>query len=341
MDTNRHSIMGRLLRLLAPTAGLALLAHLIARTGTGNILEHLKAVGWGLVLVLVLGGFFHLVRALAWRLTFRPEVPELSLTRAFGLRLISEAMGTFGLAGQMVGDSMRVSMMGPAIPIDDRISSVALDRAVYVVSSGTVAVTGILAAVTLLSIGGVWRIYALAFAASVTLVLVLALFSFASGWRLLSHLTTAIQRLPWSRKWLAEKACIIESAERDLLSFRLRGPRTFWAVIGLYFVSQMLAIAEVYVLLRFMGIGLAPVGAVAIEALTKLTNVVGALNPGNIGTYEGGNLVIARVLHFPATAGLTLALCRRARTLFWAGVGALFLTAWSAEKVQNGSPSLI
>lgn len=335
MDTNKRSTVRRLLRLLTPVIGLALFAQLIARTGAANVVDHLKAVGWGMVLVLALGGLFHLVRALAWRLTFRSDVSELSVTRAFGLRLISEAVGTFGLAGQMVGDSMRVSLLGPAIPMDDRISSVALDRAVYIVSSGTVAVVGILAAVVLLSLGGVWRVYALGFAAAVTIVLVLALSSFANGWRLFSHLTGAIQRLPWSKKLLAEKASIIELAERDLLSFRLRGPGAFWAVIGLYFVSQMLAIAEVYILLHYMGVGLAPVGAFAIEALTKLTNIVGALNPGNIGTYEGGNLVIARLLHFPATAGLTLALCRRARILFWAAMGSFYLVAWSPRKEEK------
>ena len=335
MDTNRSSTVRRLLRLLTPVIGLALFAQMIARTGAANVVDHLKAVGWGMALVLALGGLFHLVRALAWRLTFRSDVSELSVARAFGLRLISEAVGTFGLAGQMVGDSMRVSLLGPAIPMDDRISSVALDRAVYIVSSGTVAVAGILAAVVLLSLGGVWRVYALGFAAAVTIVLVLALFSFANGWRLFSHLAGAIQRLPWSKKMLAEKASIIELAERDLLSFRLRGPGVFWAVIGLYFVSQMLAIAEVYLLLRLMGIGLAPVGAFAIEALTKLTNIVGALNPGNIGTYEGGNLVIARLLHFPTTAGLTLALCRRARILFWAAVGSFYLMAWSPRKEEK------
>ncbi len=329
MDTNKSSTVRRLLRVLAPVIGLALFAQMIARTGAANIVDHLKAVGWGMVLVVALGGLSHLVRALAWRLTFRSDISELSITRAFGLRLISEAMGTFGLAGQMVGDSMRVSLLGPAIPMDDRISSVALDRAVYIVSSGTVAVAGILAAVVLLSLGGVWRVYALAFAAAVIVVLVLALFSFANGWRLFSRLTGAIQRLPWGKKLLAEKASIIELAERDLLSFRSRGPGIFWAVIGLYFLSQMLAIAEVYLLLRLMGVGLAPVGAFAIEALTKLTNVVGALNPGNIGTYEGGNLVIARLLHFPTTAGLTLALCRRARILFWAAIGAVYLAASS------------
>jgi uncharacterized membrane protein len=119
---------------------------------------------------------------------------------------------------------MRVSLLGPVIPIEDRISSVALDRAACIVSSAVVTVTGILAAVTLLSLSGVWRVYALVFAATVTLVVVLALVSFAEAWHLLSRITHALQRLPWGKKWLEEKASVIESAEENLLSFRSREP---------------------------------------------------------------------------------------------------------------------
>lgn len=59
---------------------------------------------------------------------------------------------------------------------------------------------------------------------------------------------------------------------------------------------------------------------------TKLVNVVGALSPGNVGTYEGGNVIIARLFGISSAAGLTIALCRRARILFWAAIGALCLT---------------
>jgi hypothetical protein len=52
-------------------------------------------------------------------------------------------------------------------------------------------------------------------------------------------------------------------------------------------------------------------------------NLVGALNPGNFGTYEGGSMLIAKMFGVTSTTGLTLALCRRARTVFWAGVGAM------------------
>jgi hypothetical protein len=62
-----------------------------------------------------------------------------------------------------------------------------------------------------------------------------------------------------------------------------------------------------------------------LEGLTKLINLVGALNPGNIGTYEGGNMLITKLFGVTGTAGLTLALCRRARSLFWAAIGAICL----------------
>ena len=74
-----------------------------------------------------------------------------------------------------------------------------------------------------------------------------------------------------------------------------------------------------------MGVRIAISGAFIVEALTKVINLVGALNPGNLGTYEAGTMLIAKIFGVTGTAGLTLALCRRARTVFWAGVGAMCL----------------
>ncbi|MGC2615374.1 MAG: lysylphosphatidylglycerol synthase domain-containing protein, partial [Terracidiphilus sp.] len=92
-------------------------------------------------------------------------------------------------------------------------------------------------------------------------------------------------------------------------------------------VWHMLAILEVYVILRFMGAKVAISGAFIVEALTKVINLVGVLNPGNFGTYEGGSMLIAKMFGVTSTTGLTLALCRRARTVFWAGIGAMCMIA--------------
>ena len=315
--------------------GITLLICLIARTGAGTVIEHAKAVGWGMVLIVALGGISHLLRTCAWRLSFRSDLRGISLARLFALRLISEATGNFGLAGQVVGDSMRISLLGPAIPIADRISSVAFDRGIYIVSAALLSVSAMLTCVSLLPLPGAWRLYALLFASAMAIVVGLALLGFGRQWRLASVAARGIQRLPLAKKWLADKIAVIESAEENLLSFRSQAPRPFWTAIFFYIGSQVVAVSEVYLLLRFMGVRIASVGALVIEGFTKLISIVGAVNPGNIGTYEGGNLVLAHLLGFSAGTGLTLALCRRARALIWAGVGALCLIAFSRRREQT------
>jgi hypothetical protein len=133
--------------------------------------------------------------------------------------------------------------------------------------------------------------------------------------------------LPRLREWVSGKQPIIDSAEDNLLTFRDEAPSAFWATLLLNLLWHMLAILEVYIILRFMGARVALRGAFIVEALTKVINLVGALNPGNVGTYEAGNILIAKIFGVTGTAGLTLALCRRLRTVFWAGVGAMCMIA--------------
>jgi hypothetical protein len=100
-----------------------------------------------------------------------------------------------------------------------------------------------------------------------------------------------------------------------------------------------MAILEVYLLLYFMGARVGFLGTLVLESFTKLINVVGAVNPGNFGTYEGGNMILSRLLGITGSAGLTLGLCRRVRSLFWKGIGLLCLIAMSRSP-QQARPNL-
>lgn len=59
--------------------------------------------------------------------------------------------------------------------------------------------------------------------------------------------------------------------------------------------------------------------------MTKLVNAVGNINPGNIGTFEGGNMLIGKMFGLSAAIGLTLGLARRLRAFFWTAVGGVCL----------------
>jgi Lysylphosphatidylglycerol synthase TM region len=145
--------------------------------------------------------------------------------------------------------------------------------------------------------------------------------------------------LPRLHMWVSAKQPIIDSAEDNLLTFPDEAPAAFWATLIFNLLWHMLAVLEVYIILRYMGARVAIGHAFIVEGLTKVINLVGALNPGNFGTYEGGNMLIAKIFGVTGTAGLTLALCRRARTVFWAGVGVLCMMAMKKPEAPRTIPA--
>ena len=323
------------IRVFVAMLGVSLLGYLILRTGVGNIVQHAKQVGWGLVLVFALGGVAHLVKTWAWRLTFQCDLSKVSLARSFALRLISEAAAMFGLPGQVLGEATRVSLLGPTVPMANRISAATLDRGLYTATAAMVSVAGMLAAIVMLPLSHRWRVYALLFAGVVALSLMLSVIAMLTRLPLLSASARALGRFPGLKTWLDREQSVVDSAEKSLLGFYYEARKAFWAALSLNLVSQALAVLEVYLLLWFMGVRISFLGAFVLESFTKFINVVGAINPGNVGTYEGGNMIVTKLFGVTSAAGLTLGLCRRARTLFWAGIGALCLIGMSKSSKQT------
>jgi phosphatidylglycerophosphate synthase len=164
-------------------------------------------------------------------------------------------------------------------------------------------------------------------------------------WPLFSRTGEVLGRIRCLNPLIDCKRALIKSVEETLLDFYHRTPEAFWASLLLNFACHAAAIVEVYLIVRLMGAKLSLFGALAIEALTKLVNIAGTFNPGNIGTYEGGNMLIAKMFGLTAAAGLTLAFARRLRALFWSGVGILCLIILSnrtkREKINEANEDIM
>lgn len=308
-------------RLSAPLLGFGLLGYMVFRTGPGAVWKQIQAVGWGLAAIIVLGGLSQLVKTWAWRETFACDISALSWPRSLGAQLASDAVGQFGLAGKLLGEGLRVSMLGGAVPLADGISSSAIDGGLHTFTAAVVTVLGITATLLLASLTGTLRVYALVVGAVLIGVVALGAVAVASRWQLMGNAARAIGRLPWLYKVVTGKLPVIDSAERNLLTFYRENPVAFYANLTLNSLWHVMAVLEVYLILCCMGTSIGVVGACALEGLTKVINLVGVVSPGNFGTYEGGNILIANLFGVSGTAGLTLALCRRARAMFWAAVG--------------------
>ena len=334
-------LIQRSLRFFAALLGFGLLGYLVFRSGPGAVWKQLQAVGWGFALVILLGGLSQLAKTCAWRQAFTCDISGLSWFRSFVAQLISDGIGQFGVAGKVVGEGARISLLGRAVPISSALSAGAIDGGLHTFSALVVTVLGISAILMIGPLSVRWRVYAGLLIAVLVSVVILAVVALRNRWPIVGNATRAIGRLPRLHAWVRDKQPIVDSAEDNLLSFRDEAPAAFWATLIFNLLWHMLAVLEVYIILRFMGAGFSVGSAFIVESLTKVINLVGALNPGNVGTYEGGSMLIAKMFGVTSTTGLTLALCRRARTVFWAGVGAMCMIVMKkAEAPSKIAPNL-
>jgi phosphatidylglycerophosphate synthase len=66
---------------------------------------------------------------------------------------------------------------------------------------------------------------------------------------------------------------------------------------------------------------------------------MGNFNPGNIGTYEGGTMLIGKMFGLSGATGLALGLSRRLRSLIWAAVGLICFVYLTRPRKRRASPN--
>jgi phosphatidylglycerophosphate synthase len=328
------------LRLILIAMSAGFFFYLIWRTGPSKLWKSLSELGWGIILVIALAGVSHLARTWGWRLTLADDQHKISFSRLVGLRLGAEAAGQLGILGQTFGDSVRVSRMSAEIPVASGLASVTLDRGLFLVTGIVTTIAGILAALPLVALSHAMRLYASLFALTLIAFLMVTLFAVRKRWPVLSWSARIISRVPSLKNWMEKRYLLVQSVESALFDFHHKTPGAFWASFSLNLAAQCLAVSEVCLILWLMGVKLGFFSALVIEALTKLVNALGNFNPGNIGTYEGGTMLIGKMFGLSSATGLALGLSRRLRSFFWAGVGIICFAVLTRSKKHSdaGSP---
>ena len=79
----------------------------------------------------------------AWRLTLAGE--NVPFWRLAGIRLAAGATGQFGIIDQVFGDGMRISLLSQNARKDSVISSVTLERGLFMIAGAVTSIIGIAA----------------------------------------------------------------------------------------------------------------------------------------------------------------------------------------------------
>src|SRR5262249_34474484 len=241
-----------LLRLLAGCVGVLLFAHLVRQAGPSRLLESLAALGWGLLLVLAWGRVAPLLSALVWRLTALEDKRHVSFTRMLGLRLASEAVGHFGALGQLFGEGLRVSLLGPAMPLASGITSVTVDRALFILSAALVSIVGLSALLIVLPLPHPLALYAGVSVCPPLGVVLLTAVAVKKRWPVLSGTAHLLGRVRYFSNWIGRERTLIQSVENNLLDFYHHNPGSFWASFLLHVASHAAALFDVYLILRLL-----------------------------------------------------------------------------------------
>lgn len=309
-----------MLALLGAALGAALFAWAVNRVGVGAIVAGVRRVGWGLVAILALGGARFAVRAQCWRWCLPPGV-QLDFGDAFGAYLAGDAVGNITPLGMIASEPTKVVLMRRHLAPLDSVSSLALENLLYTLSVLTMLAFGLTLLLLTVAVPGSVRIGALAALVGIGVVVAGAL---------------VVLRLPRSGRTGTSLRARASRVRDELTRVAAAHPARMVRVFSFQLLFHLLAIVETYLTLEWLVPDHKPtaVQAILFETVNRLTTVLFKFVPFRIGVDEATSGAAAALFAVGAAAGVSLAVVRKVRGLFWSAIGLGVVATHPARPVR-------
>jgi putative ABC transport system permease protein len=322
--------------------GLALLVYVIRRVGVQPIFDALLRIGFGFLILLSISGLRHALRTLAMRAAVAPEHRRFSFRHALAVRLGGEAISFLTFTGPILGEATKVALLRKRVPLAYGVSALVVDNILYNLSVALFILSGAVVMLLAYDLPSVIQVVLYGIALVTTLGIALAVLAARRRVMMLTWVIDTLGRFGFHPWFLTSRRNHISDLESHVYDFYSNRPGSFLGMIGFNLLSHASSVLEVYVTLRMLGYSPFVHAAYVIESLTKVINFAFGFVPATIGVYEYGNEVILHTLGFAAATGVTLALVRKAGTLFWTVIG-LIILAWrtvpdATRRLMNRSP---
>jgi len=336
--------------IILTAAGLALFVYFVNRAGLGQVYDGVKRLGAGFIIIIAIAGLRHVVRSAAWCLCM--EAPyRLRFSDALRARLMGDAIGNILPIGSFaVAEPSKPILIRDRVPLMAGFTSFVIENIFYGLSVVIFVFAGMVALLLTfhlpkgLRIASFITIGVILALVAISLVLVRRQVRFVSGAAAFTH------RHGLDAKWM-DKA---RAFEDRVYGFYLRNARRFVPILFLESCFHVAGVLEIYVTLYFISPDQAPTlfTAFILESVNRIITMAFKFIPLRMGVDEAGTAKISRILRFTEASGVTLAIVRKGRDLFWAIVGIALLVqrgfslrsiAAEAAALQSGSlePQLI
>lgn len=304
--------------------GVALVLGALVRIGPGVIVGHLRALGWGLLLVFLPYLLVAVLDTLGWRYAIQPGASSVSFARLFFARLAGEAVNVTVPAASLGGEPVKAMILGGSrVPLTEALASVVIAKTTMLMSQLPFVLIGLAIAATCAEVS--WPFIALMTLVLAAGTVLVTAFFLSQRWGLCAVVLGLLRRLGVRSHFLEAREEELKRLDLRIADFYARSPRRFSLSLLFHFLGWVAGSLEVYVVLQLLGLGGSFATAFAIEALSSAIRAGAFLIPGNVGTQEGGNILLFGAFGLASAAGLTFSLLRRLREITFTGGGLLVL----------------
>jgi hypothetical protein len=322
--------------------GSLLFVWYLRSVGIGEVLDGLQRIGWGFLIVLVLSGLRLALRAAAWSRCV--EEGRLTFRHACGAFLAGDAVGNLTPLGLVASEGIKAMLARRHLSAVGALASLALENLFYTLTVAVMLLVGAVVFVAAFQPIPELRTAGLAVGGCAA----------AGGavvcWLLYGRPHFLSQTARWiaSRRAhgpLHERLDGIQRLEDRIHGFSVRSPRLVVQVLVLEFLFHVGSIAEIYILLALLVGTSTPLllQSVVLETMNRATMVLFKFVPLRVGVDEAGAGIVSQVLGLGSVAGVALALTRKARTIFWSGIGLAILvrSGFSLRSVRKQAEQVL
>ncbi len=318
--------------------GLFVFIYFVRRAGLSELTSGIRNVGWGFLVIVLLGGLRFAARTLAWQRCIEGQ-PRPSFTALLRGTIAGDATGHLTPLGLFVSEPAKALYVAQEVPLIRALSALAVENFFYALSAFLVISAGLLFLPLAVRTPASWSTIS---AVIITILLGLAgLVHLVLSRRVMtmSRCAAILDRIRGRRTGhdtIADRIAVLETKTFNLYN-RSRRHLASLALLELGFHTA--GVAELYLTLALLT-GEQPTLLVAFlfESLNRFVNAAFKFVPMRLGVDEAGTAMFASLLQFTTSTGVTLAIVRKARIVVWVAIGAMLLArrrAWTDLRARS------
>lgn len=324
--------------MIAALFGAILFAYTISRTSITPIVDGLRSVGWGFIVILALSGLRTLARATAWTLC-SPGTHALRLRDTFPAFLTGEALGNVTPLGLFVSEPTKAVFVRHRVTLMTAISGLATENVLYTLSVAVMIAAGTIALLFSFDVPRPIRIASLIAIGGMLALLASAAWVLARQARIVTGLLDWLHRRRLAPDALMRRLEKLRVLEDRIYTFHRRYPERLLPVLALEAAYHVAGVAEVFVTLMWVSHQPTLLIAFVLETANRTTNVIFKFVPMRLGVDEAGTELLTLVLRYAPATGVTLAIVRKLRVLFWTAIGIILLARRGLQSTDPLDPA--